>query len=320
MNPIKKVTDFQFREDPGDPFIARMHHVDCYPPGDENQYIRSEDLEGITLGEDFNLEHPFKMYYGDRVPGFPVHSHRGFETVTVVLRGFVDHHDSNGEKGRYGAGDVQWMTAGKGIRHSEMFPLVHSDEPNTCELFQIWVNLPQKNKMVDSSYKMLWREAIPVVEGEGSKVAVLQGEYAGEKAPEPIVDSWAAHPEAKFRILRIDLEEGGEVVIDAVSDTLNRNLYLYEGGMTIDGQVYASKKSFKLYGDREATLVGGPGGAKLILMEAVPIGEPMINDGPMVMTMEEEICQGYKDFQKNKFGNWPWNDRDPILPPGSDRG
>ena len=106
------------------------------------------------------------MYHGSDVPGFPQHPHRGFETVTFVRRGLIDHSDSLGATARFGRGDTQWLTAGGGIVHSEMFPLVDTVEPNPTELFQIWLNLPAADKMVEPYFTMLWADDIPVVEFE----------------------------------------------------------------------------------------------------------------------------------------------------------
>ncbi|MDW7678541.1 MAG: pirin family protein, partial [Bacillota bacterium] len=153
---ILRINEFKFREDVGDPYLARMHHVDYYPKGNGQQGVPAELLKDKSVGEDFDLTSDWKMYYGKEVPGFPVHPHRSFETVTIVLQGFVDHSDSSGLTGRYGAGDVQWMTAGSGMQHAEMFPLVHDDRENTLELFQVWLNLPARDKFVTPYYKMLW--------------------------------------------------------------------------------------------------------------------------------------------------------------------
>ncbi|WP_340679030.1 pirin family protein [Paraglaciecola sp.] len=120
------------------------------------------------------------MYHGQRVPDFPAHPHRGFETITVVNQGIVDHADSNGVAGRYGGDDTQWMTAGKGLQHSEMFPLLKTDQGNPLVLFQIWINLPAQNKLVEPGYTMLWREDIPIVEvkdpnNRESRIQVVTG-------------------------------------------------------------------------------------------------------------------------------------------------
>lgn len=183
-NKIISINDFKFQEEVGDPFIIRMHHIDYYPKGNGNMAVSEEYLDGKQIGEDFDLSSDFKMYYGKDVPGFPVHPHRGFETVTVVMQGFVDHSDSFGATGRYGAGDVQWMTAGKGMQHAEMMPLVYDDKENTMELFQIWLNLPPESKFVEPSYKMLWAEDVPVVKdrdetGNTATITLVAGSYNG---------------------------------------------------------------------------------------------------------------------------------------------
>lgn len=134
------------------PFLFCVYHNDSYPAGNDKM-----EAPRRGNGADFNPSAPYRMYHGDRIPGFPQHPHRGFETVTVTLSGsgMIDHTDSLGNAGRYGNGDLQWMTAGKGIVHGEMFPLVHQDRPNPLRLMQIWLNLPKVNKMVDPTFVMV---------------------------------------------------------------------------------------------------------------------------------------------------------------------
>ena len=119
-----------------DPFLFCAYHKDIYPKGNEKMGINPEDLRGRYIGQDFIVKDGYRMYHGKNTPGFPYHPHRGFETITINKEGVVDHTDSLGAAGRFMAGDVQWMTSGKGIQHSEMFPLLHSDKPNTLEIFR----------------------------------------------------------------------------------------------------------------------------------------------------------------------------------------
>lgn len=233
-NGIVSMEKFAFRESVGDPYLARMHHLDSYPEGNGRQGVPVELLKGRELGNDFDFSKDWKMYYGREVPGFPVHPHRGFETVTIVLQGFVDHSDSSGLAGRYGAGDVQWMTAGKGIQHSEMFPLVHDDRENTMELFQVWLNLPSKKKFAEPCYKMLWEEEIPTVVDEnelGAKayLNVIAGSYKGTLSLPPNPDSWAYDRNHHVGILTVMMEPGANISLPSVSSTLNRNLYFLQG-------------------------------------------------------------------------------------------
>ena len=128
-----------------DPFLACVHHVDLYPKGND-RLGPAASLAGRDIGQDFAGKDGWRMYHGAVVPGFPQHPHRGFETVTVMRDGYIDHSDSLGATARFGKGDVQWLTAGAGIVHSEMFPLLDPDRPNRLELFQIWLNLPARSK------------------------------------------------------------------------------------------------------------------------------------------------------------------------------
>ncbi|MCQ2356892.1 MAG: pirin family protein [Methanocorpusculum sp.] len=142
------------------------------------------------------------MYHGHRVPGFPEHPHRGFETVTVTLRGYVDHSDSLGSAGRYGNGDVQWMTAGSGCQHAEMFSLIHQYVENPLDFqipLELWLNLPRKDKFTEPAYTMFWSEEIPEVattdaRGNECIVRVIAGSFQGMQAPEPPATSWGLTP------------------------------------------------------------------------------------------------------------------------------
>jgi len=317
---IIRVDDFKFREDVGDPYLARMHHIDHYPKGNGNMGVSKSDLEGKQLGEDFDLNSDWKMYYGKDVPGFPVHPHRGFETVTVVLKGYVDHSDSNGATGRYGAGDVQWMTAGSGLQHAEMFPLVHDHKENTMELFQIWLNLPSKDKFVNPSYKMLWAEDIPVVEeidedGNTARINVIAGSYKDIQSLDANPDSWANNRDNHVGIWTIELEPGSSFTLPNISPTLNRNLYYYNGdSITIEDTNIKSNSSIKLAGDQEIKITNGNAYSYLLLLEGEPINEPVINYGPFVMNTMEEIEKAYEDYRATKFGGWPWDRKDAVNP------
>jgi redox-sensitive bicupin YhaK (pirin superfamily) len=129
-----------FQWETADPFLFCVHHEDKFPQGNELMGPAQNPFQGRHMGDDFIIKDGFRMYHGKTVPGFPGHPHRCFETITVVRKGLVDHADSMGAAGRYGNGDVQWMTAGKGVQHSEMFPLLSQEKDNPLELFQIWLN------------------------------------------------------------------------------------------------------------------------------------------------------------------------------------
>jgi quercetin 2,3-dioxygenase len=143
-----------------DPFLFCVHHDDQYPAGNDHMGPEAS-LDGRNIGQDFEGKDGWRMYHGEQVPGFPGHPHRGFETVTLVRNGLIDHSDSLGATARFGHGDVQWLTAGAGIVHSEMFPLVKKGEPNPTELFQIWLNLPAEDKHAPPHFSMLWSQDIP---------------------------------------------------------------------------------------------------------------------------------------------------------------
>ena len=300
-----------------DPFLVTMYHKDNYPEGNEAQGPNTS-LAGRNLGEDFTLRDGFRMYHGTTVPGFPAHPHRGFETVTVVLKGFVDHFDSKGSRGRYGDGDVQWLTTGSGCQHTEMFPLVYEDKPNPLELFQIWLNLPLKSKFVEPEYKMLWAEDIPEVQsananGKNTTVRIIAGKLQGKESLKPNSASWAKDRKNHVGIFVIRMEPEATLVLPAVSATLNRNLYFYEGDhITVGDDMIPSSHRIKLVGDQELTITNGDKESYMLLLEGEPIGEPVAQYGPFVMTTEQEIRDTFREYQKTQFGGWQWGRKDPV--------
>src|SRR5690606_30582113 len=182
------------------PFVFCVDHWAAYRAGGARMGPAAS-LEGRDIGQDFGGKDGWSMYHGDVVPGFPQHPHRGFETVTLARNGYIDHSDSLGATARFGHGDAQWMTAGKGIVHAEMFPLVHRDRDNPTELFQIWLNLPARHKMVDPYFTMLWGPTIPrhVLADEAGRaieVVTVAGALDGVRPPAPPPSSWASVPDA----------------------------------------------------------------------------------------------------------------------------
>lgn len=302
-----------------DPFLFCVHHLDNYPAGND-QLGPAASLAGRNLGQDFTTKDGWRMYHGEVIPGFPAHPHRGFETVTVVLNGFVDHSDSHGAAGRYGNGDVQWMTAGAGLQHAEMFPLLNKNDPNPLELFQIWINLPKKRKFCKPHYAMLWTEDIPVYTGKDKKgklieVTVIAGNIDGVNAPDPAPDSWAADTENEVGIWLIKLQANAKWTIPSASPEVNRLLYFYRGSkLNVAGIPLNPYHSVELLADQPVILESSADDASLLLLQGQPINEPVAQHGPFVMNTTEEIHQAFSDYRKTQFGGWPWPRYDNVHP------
>jgi len=307
-----------------DPFLFCVHHDDAYPQGNE-QFGPDDSLAGRRLGMDFAGKDGWRMYHGRVVPGFPQHPHRGFETVTVVRRGLLDHADSLGAAARYGEGDVQWLTAGKGILHAEMFPLLDREEANPVELFQIWLNLPARDKMVEPHFTMLWSPDIPRVTehddaGKSIVLTIEAGAYKTHHPPAPPPHSYASRPEADIAIWTIELEPGARWTIPAAKLGTDRTLYFFRGSeLTAAAQKVSSGHQLELRGDREVTLVNGPAMSELLLLQGRPIGEPVVKQGPFVMNTRAEIQQALVDYRRTQFGGWPWDRNDPVHGPTPER-
>lgn len=316
---ISNIKPLGFTWETSDPFLFCVHHLDNYPRGNQ-QLGPAASLEGRRLGQDFTKKDGWRMYHGDVIPGFPAHPHRGFETITVVLDGFVDHSDSHGSAGRYGNGDVQWMTAGAGLQHSEMFPLLNSDEENPLELFQIWLNLPRAKKFADPYYVMLWNENIPTVilkdENERrTEITIIAGELEDTKAPDPAPDSWAADPENKVGIWLIKMEPNAQWNIPSAPLEVNRTLYFYRGNeVKIAGIDVKPYHSLDLLAEEAIVLENNSQPAFLLLLQGKPINEPVVQHGPFVMNSVEEIHEAFSDYRNTGFGGWPWKRHDNVHP------
>lgn len=285
----------------------------------------SVGLSGRSLGSDFAGKDGWSMYHGQTVPGFPAHPHRGFETVTIAEKGLVDHSDSLGAAGRFGNGDVQWMTAGKGVQHSEMFPLLNETEGNPLVLFQIWLNLPKSNKMVDPHFSMLWSENIPIYEhadnnGNQTKVTVITGKIEDTFSPAPAPDSWAADLKNEVAIWIITLAPDAEWELPLASAGINRSLYYYEGeNMEVDGSMIQHQHMVKVDPTKTTHLKNGARRSKLLMLQGKPIGEPVAQYGPFVMNNNAEIQQAMNEYQNTQFGGWPWPKHDHTHDKGKGR-
>lgn len=300
-----------------DPFLFCVHHLDAYPKGND-EMGPAASLAGRDLGMDFAGIDGWRMYHGSTVPGFPQHPHRGFETVTFVRRGLIDHSDSLGATARFGRGDVQWLTAGRGIVHSEMFPLVDRVDPNPCELFQIWLNLPAADKMVEPYFTMLWGDDLPHHvatddAGRRTEITVIAGELAGIRPPAPPPDSWASRPEADLAIWHVVIEPGAEWDMpSAASAATVRTLYVFEGAACVGAHDLAASTAAVVRADEVVRIAGGARGAEILVLQGRPIGEPVAQQGPFVMNDRAGIEQAFADFRATGFGGWPWSVDDPV--------
>ena len=313
-DPILELVQLGFPWTGIDPFIFTVHHVDAYPAGNEAQGPAAP-LSGRRIGSDFSYKDGWSMYHGDVVPGFPQHPHRGFETVTVVRRGYVDHSDSLGATARYGGGDVQWLTTGSGIMHAEMFPLINNDGPNPLELFQIWLNLPPESKMVDAHFSILWSEEIPTVHpAAGVEVEVVAGRIDDATAPPPPPDSWGARAESELGIWLIRLDPAAAWTLPIASAEVNRMIHLFDGPeATVAGTLVGRNVGARLRAD-QPTLVENHTDApiEMLVLQGRPIGAPVFQMGPFVMNTPEELQQAFDDYRRTQFGGWPWTTASPV--------
>mgnify|MGYP006275219517 CR=1 FL=1 len=297
-----------------DPFLFCAHHVDHYPAGD-GAFGPAASLAGRDLGMDFAGIDGWRMYHGRIVPGFPQHPHRGFETVTYARRGLIDHADSLGAAARFGRGDVQWMTAGRGVVHAEMFPLLDVDGPNEAELFQVWLNLPAADKLAEPCYRIFWDDEIPRVHGAGAatEVTVIAGRLEGVEPPTPPPASYATDPDHDVAIWHVRCGPGARWEMPAARfpDTV-RTAYVFAGvGVAFGGHGVPNGHAALLAAGEPVTVASEDGGEFLVL-QGRPLHEPVAQHGPFVMNHRHEIVEAIEEYQRTEFGGWPWPVDDPV--------
>ena len=327
-HPIIQIKPLGFTWETLDPFLFCAYHDDAYPQGRADMTPEAS-LAGRQIGQDFSRKDGWSMYHGRTIPGFPSHPHRGFETVTIVRKGLIDHSDSLGASARFGGGDVQWLTAGAGVVHSEMFPLLNTEGPNPLELFQIWLNLPSASKMSAPHFTMLWSENIPRQTshddaGRSTVVAVIAGQLQAVSGtvdspacalPSPPTDSWASQADADIAIWTLRMTPGAQWTLPAAASARTlRNLYFFKGArIRVAGKGIETHGAIELRGDAVVELVNqGDTDAEFLLLQGRPIGEPVVQHGPFVMNTAAEIYQAIADYQRTQFGGWPWPDSAPV--------
>jgi redox-sensitive bicupin YhaK (pirin superfamily) len=234
-----------------------------------------------------------------RPRGVGEHPHRGFETVTIVYQGEVDHRDSTGAGGHIGPGDVQWMTAASGILHQEFHSEAFTRRGGTLEMVQLWVNLPAKDKMADPGYQTLLSTNIPALPlGNGAgRVRVIAGEFAGRRGP--------ARTFTPMDVWDIRLNAGATTQL-ALPEGRNLALVVLHGPVRVNGGQSVSDAELVVF-DRAGSEIAieADGDATLLLLSGEPIDEPIVGYGPFVMNNDAEIAQAFTDLHNDRFGRIP---------------
>lgn len=246
-------------------------------------------LDPFLMLDEFGTDNP-----GDYIAGFPAHPHRGFETVTYMLDGRMQHKDHLGNVGDLGPGGVQWMTAGRGVIHSEM-PL---QESGRMRGFQLWINLPSAEKMKPAGYRDIPASEIPqaALPGGGSIKVIAGTAEVGETRLSGPINS-PAQP-LSTAPLYFDLElPAGALFEQPIPAGHNAFLYTYEGSVSVAGKSAPAQAALVLGPGERLSLQAGPQGARLILLAGKPLREPVVQYGPFVMNSREEIEQALRDYQ-----------------------
>lgn len=262
-----------------------------------NFFPSGYDMHMLRMSPFFLMDYGAKVEFppSDEPRGVGVHPHRGFETVTIAFQGSVAHHDSAGNSGVIGEGDVQWMTAGSGVLHKEYHDKEYSKKGGPFQMVQLWVNLPAKDKMTSPKYQGIKQaEMGHVALSNGGSVDVIAGELNGVKGP--------AHTFTPIEMYKGNMNAGEELSFDLPS-SFNTGLLVVEGELTIHGESTVPTDHFALFlNDGETISISTQSGAKFLLLSGEPIMENLVPYGPFLMNTKEEIMQAYADLHAGKFG------------------
>ena len=240
-------------------------------------------LDPFLLLDEFGSDNP-----NDYIAGFPPHPHRGFETITYMLNGKFTHEDTAGNKGHLSDGGVQWMTAGKGVIHSEM----PEQTEGLVRGFQLWFNLPKEKKMIEPAYHDIQSDQIPVVEFEGGRVKVISGTFQGTTGP--------GRPHTGMMYLDIHLDSKQDITVPIANDW-NGFVYVYEG--SISANIGVPKGHLAVLDTKDDFLCSSSvENTRFILVAGEPLNEPVARGGPFVMNTKGEVLQAFQDYQSGRLG------------------
>ena len=262
--------------------------------------IKTSDGAGVNLtriigSPELNMLDPFLLLdeFGsdnpkDYIAGFPPHPHRGFETITYMLNGKFRHKDSAGNEGFLTDGSVQWMTAGKGVIHSEM----PEQTDGLIRGFQLWLNLPKEKKMISPKYNDIDVDEIPVIDFVNAKVKIISGELSGVQGP--------GKPHTGMLYFDISLNVGSDLILP-IENGWNSFIYVYGGSVNILDKQISKSHLAVLSQDGDLKLHSKEREANFILVAGEPLNEPVARGGPFVMNTKDEILQAFSDYQEGRF-------------------
>ncbi|MDV2078574.1 pirin family protein [Marinobacter xestospongiae] len=251
----------------------------------QSQAVR---MDPLLMLDEFGSEQA-----ADYIAGFPAHPHRGFETVTYMLEGHMLHEDHLGNRGNLQTGGVQWMTAGRGIIHSEM----PQQEKGLMRGFQLWLNLPAAEKMKPAGYRDIQADEIPTLELPGATIKLIAGSLtlAGERHQGAVVGGSTCP-----LYLDLTLPPNGNLTLP-VEPALNAMVYLYQGQASVAGEALQTSAASLLSEGDQLTVSAGGDGARVLLIAGKPIGEPIVQYGPFVMNSRDEIEQALQDYRNGQL-------------------